>query len=126
MSAPGFLKTKKGQLIAACSLLVMSQIFLFSFFGKKFFSNMPNEKNIAAAKAENKKLKEQYKSVAKELREEEEIKKKYNDFAANSWVASHDGDVQTLLRQRVSHIAAKQLFRLNNIGAVRTGRIRCT
>lgn len=123
MSAPGFLKTKKGQLIAACSLLVLSQVFLFSFFGKKFFSNMPNEKNIAAAKAENKKLKDQYQTVAKEIREEEAIKKKYNDFAAQAWVASHDGDVQTLLRQRVSHIAAKQQFRLNNIGAVRTGRI---
>ena len=117
------LKTRKGQLIAVCILLVISQVFLFLTLGKSFLKNIPNADKIAKAQKELDRQKKEYEKYAAEKREMAAVKKQYHELAANSWIASHDGGVETTLRRRIGDIAAAMQFRLNAIGAVRTGRV---
>ena len=117
------LKTRKGQLIAVCILLVVSQIFLFFTLGKSLFKNIPNAEKIARAEKELARQKKEYEKYAAEKREMAKVKQQYRNLAANSWIASHDGGVETTLRRRIGDIAAARQFRLNGIGAVRTGRV---
>ena len=123
MNLKAALKTRKGQLIAVCLLLLVSQIFLFLTLGKSFFKNMPNAEKIAKAQKEVDRQKKEYEKYAAEKREMAAVKKQYHELAANSWIASHDGGVETTLRRRIGDIAAAMQFRLNAIGAVRTGRV---
>lgn len=117
------LKTRKGQLIAVCILLVISQVFLFLTLGKSVFKNIPNAEKIAKAQKELERQKKEYEKYAIEKREMAAVKKRYHELAANSWIASHDGGVETTLRRRIGDIASAMQFRLNAIGAVRTGRV---
>lgn len=117
------LKTRKGQLIAVCILLVFSQIFLFLTLGKSFLKNIPNAEKIAKTEKEVARQKKEYEKYAAEKREMAKVKKQYRELAANSWIASHDGGVETTLRRRIGDVAAAMQFRLNGIGAVRTGRV---
>ena len=117
------LKTRKGQLIAVCILLVISQIFLFLTLGKSFLKNIPNAEKIVKAQKELDRQKKEYEKYAAEKRKMAAVKKQYHELAANSWITFHDGGVETTLRRRIGDIAAAMQFRLNSIGAVRTGRV---
>ena len=117
------LKTRKGQLIAVCILLVFSQVFLFFTLGKSYLKNLPNEAKIQKAQKELEKQKLEYAKYNAEKRSINKTRQKYRALAAQAWINSHDGVVETTLRRRISDVAAKLQFRLNNIGAVRTGRI---
>ena len=46
------LKTRKGQLIAVCVMLVLSQVFLFFTLGKSFLKNIPNADKISKIEKE--------------------------------------------------------------------------
>lgn len=117
------LKTRKGQLIAVCIMLLLSQVFLFCTLGKSFLKNIPNAEKIARIEKEIARQKTEYAKFAGERRSMSKTKSLYRDLAAHSWIQSHDGSVETTLRRRIGDIAAAQQFRLNNIGAVRTGRV---
>jgi hypothetical protein len=117
------LKTRKGQLIAVCVLLLLSQVFLFFTLGKSYLKNIPNAEKIAKIEKEIARQKVEYAKYAKERAAMSKTKTLYRDLAAHSWIQSHDGSVETTLRRRIGDIAANQQFRLNNIGAVRTGRV---
>ena len=54
------LKTRKGQLIAVCILLVISQVFLFLTLGKSVLKNIPNAEKIAKAQKELERQKKEY------------------------------------------------------------------
>ena len=123
MNISDALKTRKGQLIAVCILLVLSQVFLFFTLGKSFLKNIPNAEKIAKAEKELARQKKEYEKYAAEKREMAKVKQQYRNLAAASWITSHDGGVETTLRRRIGDIAAAQQFRLNSIGAVRTGRV---
>lgn len=123
MNISDALKTRKGQLIAVCILLVLSQVFLFFTLGKSFLKNIPNEEKIARIKKDISRQKKEYEKFAAEKRDMLKVKQQYRELAASSWIASHDGGVETTLRRRIGDIAAAQQFRLNGIGAVRTGRV---
>ena len=123
MNISDALKTRKGQLIAVCILLVLSQVFLFFTLGKSFLKNIPNEEKIARIQKDITRQKKEYEKFAAEKRDMAKVKQQYRDLAARSWIASHDGGVETTLRRRIGDIAAAQQFRLNGIGAVRTGRV---
>ena len=117
------LKTRKGQLIAVCVMLLLSQVFLFFTLGKSFLKNIPNAEKIARLEKEINRQKTEYAKFANERRSMSKTKSLYRDLAAHAWIQSHDGSVETTLRRRIGDIASARQFRLNNIGAVRTGRV---
>ena len=123
MNINSALKTRKGQLIAVCIMLLLSQVFLFFTLGKSFLKNLPNAEKIARTRKEIIKQKNEYSKYAAEKRSIAKTKQLYRELAAKSWIQSHDGMVETTLRRRIGDVAGKLQFRLNSIGAVRTGRI---
>ncbi len=117
------LKTRKGQLVAMCILLVASQVFLFASLGKSFFKSIPNQQKIKKIQNDVTRQKQEYAKYAVEKRSIDDTRKRYRALAASAWLQSHDGVVETTLRRRIGDTAGKLQFRLNNIGAVRTGRV---
>ena len=123
MNISNALKTRKGQLIAVCIMLLFSQVFLFFTLGKSFLKNLPNAEKISRTRKEITKHKNEYSKYAAEKRSIAKTKKLYRELAAKSWIQSHDGVVETTLRRRIGDVAGRLQFRLNSIGAVRTGRV---
>ena len=123
MSFSDKLKTRKGQLIFVCSALGISWLFLLIYFGNSFFSSLPDAAKIKKAEKDLLKLREEYAKVNAAKKETDDVRNRYKALASRAWHTHHDGVVETQLRQRISAVAGETGFKLNNIGAVRTGRL---
>ncbi len=123
MNIKQFASTQKGKLIICLSVLavvwaVILCNWLFSSLGE-----LPNQAKIAKIKQELIKVRRENEKALAEAKAMREVRKKYRQRAAESWIVRHDGVIETGLRRRISDVAQKMDFKLNNIGSVRTGRI---
>ncbi len=118
-----FLATPKGKLVAVCTLMVASWIFLLFYFFGDALAAFGNPRSLDTAKQELKRQRAAHRKVAEKFAEWTEQKKRYRAIVTGAWKASLDGPVETALRQKVADAAAALEFRLSSLGSVATGRI---
>jgi len=118
-----FLKTSKGQLTAALAAFALSQLLLgVYFFGDLLFSP-PTASRMTMLRSELQRSMQSLEAAQKEVDAYEDLRARCREMAEAAWQEKRHGAVETQLRQMIAAQAAKMDFTLNNIGAVRTGRI---
>ena len=123
MNLKKFASTPKGKLIICCAVLALVwSVLLINWLGS-FLHDLPNQVKIAKINSELIQIRNNHKIASEEHAKLREIRRKYQALAAASWIISHDGIIETGLRRRISDVARKQDFKLNNIGSVRISRI---
>ena len=118
-----FASTRKGQLILACSALAAVWLAILLNWLFSSLDGLPDRTRIDKLKAELIKVRREYEKAETEQNAARDIRRRYRELASSSWVAAHDGAIETGLRRRISAVAQEQNFKLNSIGSVRTGRI---
>ncbi len=123
MNIKQFASTQKGKLILCLGALGVVWAVILCNWLVSSFGDLPNEAKIAKVKSELVKVRREHEKASAELNAMREVRKKYRQRAAESWIVRHDGVIETGLRRRISDVAGKMNFKLNNIGSVRVGRI---
>lgn len=118
-----FLGTPKGKLVAVCSLLALSWLFLlFHFFGDTIAA-LGDPHSLETARRELKQQRALCVRTTEKIEEWNEQKKRYRAILAGAWQESRDGQVETALRQKITDAVAAVEFKLSSLGSVNTGRI---
>lgn len=123
MKIKRFASTQKGKLIICLSCLGCVWLVILCNWLFSSLDDLPNKDKIAKIKSELTKVRREYQKAAAEQNAMYDVRRKYRLRAAESWIVRHDGIIETGLRRRISEVAQKMDFKLNNIGSVRTGRI---
>lgn len=118
-----FVATPKGKLLVACSLMVLSWLFLFFYFFSDTLSALGDPESLAKANLELKRAQAANAKISESYEELLEQKKRYKAVAAGAWRESRDGQVETALRQKITDAVAQLEFKLSSLGSVNTGRI---
>ena len=118
-----FVATPKGKLLVACSLMVLSWMFLFFYFFSDTLSALGDPESLAKATTELKRAQAANAQISERYDELMEQKKRYKAVAAAAWRESRDGQVETVLRQKITEAVAQLEFKLSSLGSVNTGRI---
>lgn len=113
-----FLKTPKGRLAAALSVLALSWIFLLFYFLGPVGSLLPSQKEIDAKQESLNKLLKEKSSLKVRMKQQKELEEKYQKLLDSSWQAK-DGVIETDLRTKVQQAAEKANFNLNSLGSVK-------
>ena len=118
-----FIATPKGKLVAVCSLLVLSWIFLLFYFFGDAIAAFGDPQSLEYARRELKRMRASCAGTAEKYEEWESQKKRYRAIVAEAWRESRDGQVETALRQKVTEAVSELNFKLSSLGSVSTGRI---
>lgn len=123
MNLKRFASTRKGQLILCCGALAAVWLVILLNWASGSLGELPNQARIAKVRTELVKVRNEHDRAAAEFKAASAVRRKYRELAAASWLPGHDGVIETGLRRRISEVAQKNDFKLNNIGSVRTSRI---
>ena len=118
-----FLATPRGKLTAVLSLMVLSWIFLAFYLFGDTISALTNPRSVDSLRREQKRLQAAHDQVAERYDEWMRQKKRYNAIVLGAWLESRDGQVETVLRQKVTDAVNAIEFKLSSLGSVNTGRI---
>ena len=102
-----FVATPKGKLLVACSLMVLSWVFLFFYFFSDTLSALGDPESLAKATTELKRAQAANAQISERYDELMEQKKRYKAVAAAAWRESRDGQVETVLRQKITEAVAQ-------------------
>lgn len=118
-----FIATPKGKLIAVCSLLALSWVFLLFYFFGDTIAAIGDPQSLDSARRELKRVRAQCAETTEKFEEWEGQKKRYRAIVSGAWRESRDGQVETALRQKVTDAVSAMNFKLSSLGSVSTGRI---
>ena len=118
-----FLGTPKGKLAAVCSMLVLSWIFLLFYFFGEAITAFGDPRSLDNARRELRQTRAICADTTEKFEEWNALKNRYRAIVAGAWKESRDGQVETVLRQKIADAAASVEFKLSSLGSVGTGRI---
>ncbi len=118
-----FIKTPKGKLTVALSVLGVTWTVLLIHFAGGLKDLAPTADKIRNANRDLKRKEIAWNNARAEKAEADAVKEKFNAMVRSSWHESKHGMVETVLRQMVSETAQSQMFKLNSLGSVKTSRI---
>lgn len=118
-----FVKTPKGKLTVALSVLGVTWTVLLLHFAGGLKDVAPTAEKIRNANRDLKRKELAWNSAREEKAEADAVKNKFNAIVRDAWHESKHGMVDTVLRQMISGVAQNQMFKLNSLGSVKTSRI---
>ena len=118
-----FLGTPKGKLAAVCSMLVLSWIFLLFYFFGEAITAFGDPRSLDNARRELRQTRAICADTTEKFEEWNALKNRYRTIVAGAWKESRDGQVETVLRQKIADAAAAAEFKLSSLGSVGIGRI---
>ena len=118
-----FVKTPKGKLVCALSVLAVTWcVLLFNFLGGAK-DIVPSADKIKNAERELKRKKVAYETAKAEKDKSDEVKEAFYSIVRSSWQEQKHGMVESTLRQMISDAAKAQMLKLASLGSVKTSRI---
>lgn len=118
-----YLKTPKGKLTAALSVLAVVWLVLLINYAGGISSFLPNQARDNKALQDLRRQQSELRKAEKEYQDFLDAEKAVNLLVENAWQESKHGMVDTILRQNIQNAADSSMIQLNTLGAVKTSRI---